>query len=104
MGLNCLIQAAITIQVRRIRLQLYVDITNSAPILNESVLRNEFKPEKKGFFAKVGGFFGSVKETIKEAKLGDKLKETGEKAMVVAKKAGTFVAEKGKEAYVNTSI
>ena len=81
------------------------DIDNSAPISSETVFKNEINTAKKqGFLSKIGGFFGNVKESfsekIKEAKLGEKLKETGEKAFFVAKKTGNFVVEKGKEAYV----
>jgi hypothetical protein len=85
------------------------DITNVAPITNQTVIKNEFqsKQKKEGFFGKIGGFFGSVKETfsekLKDSKIGDKLKETGGKALEVAKKTGNFVVEKGKEAYVSLS-
>ena len=66
------------------------------------------KAKKEGFFSKVGGFLGGVKdkfsEKIKESKIGEKLKETGEKAFVIAKKTGNFVVEKGKEAYVQYNL
>ncbi len=82
-------------------------ITNSEPITNESVISNEFKPAPKqnSFFSKIGGFFGGVKNTIsekiKDSKIGETLKQTGQKAYVVAKSTGNYVMEKGKEAYVN---
>lgn len=67
-------------------------------------MKNFDADKNKGFFSKVGGFFGGVKdklsEKIKDAKIGEKIKETGEKAMKIAKKTGNFVVEKSKEAYV----
>lgn len=85
---------------------IFLDITNSEPITNETVIRNEFNPtpKKNSFFSKIGGFFGNVKETlsekIKESKISERLKSTGQKALVAAKNTGNYVMEKGKEAYV----
>ncbi len=104
MVLNCLISVITITQVLSIIDTLV--ITNSEPITNESIIRNEFKPAPKqnSFFSKIGGFFGGVKSTlsekIKDSKIGETLKQTGQKAYVVAKSTGSYVMEKGKEAYV----
>jgi hypothetical protein len=83
-----------------------LDITNSEPITNESVIRNDFKsaPKQTSFFSKIGGFFGEVKsslsEKIKDSNIREKIKQTGEKAIIMAKSTSNYVMEKGKEAYV----
>lgn len=80
---------------------------NSAPITS-----TPDKPkQKQGFFQSVSSFLSNTKESvkqtackvgckIKEMNLPDKLKNTGEKTLVIAKATGNFVVEKGKEVYV----
>jgi len=77
----------------------YTNITNSQPITSHSVNNSNEKKDEGGFFGKVGGFFAKAVKEIKESNIKEKLIETGDKAFVIAKKAGSFVAEKGKEAY-----
>jgi len=80
----------------------YTNITNFQPITSESVNPSVDK-KKAGFFGKIGGFFSdtskSLAKAVKDANIKEKLSEVGDKALVLAKKTGNFVAEKGKEAY-----
>ena len=82
---------------------------NLTPISSNSIQSE--KKEQKGFLGKVEGFFNKAKnkvedtvkkvgDKIKDMEIGDKIKTTGAKTIEVVKTTGTYVVEKGKEAYV----
>ena len=65
----------------------------------------EEKKVKKGFFGKVGSFFNKaadetkktykkVEEKVSKMEIKKKLKETGQKTVVLAKEGGTYIADK----------
>lgn len=77
---------------------------------SQSNSNNEIK-EKKNFLGKVGGFFSDagkkIKQTatevstkVKQIEIKDKLKQTGQKTVQLAKDGGNFIADKTKQAYV----
>lgn len=69
------------------------------------------KSKKKDFLGRVGGFFNSagkkIKQTasdvsskVKQMEIKDKIKQTGQKTVELAKDGGHFIADKTKQAYV----
>jgi hypothetical protein len=87
-------------------LSIKIDFNN-----NSLICSDEPRQEKKGFFDKVGFFLNKAKvevggaikkvgDKVKDMDIPDKLKTASDKAVDIAKTAGGFVVEKGKEVYV----
>lgn len=91
----------------------YENNDNNNDVINNRVVNEnnyeqpgvEVKKEKKGFFGKVGSFFNKaadetkktykkVEEKVSKMEIKKKLKETGEKTVVLAKEGGHYIADK----------
>ena len=84
-----------------------LDITNSNPISNTGYDYRDFNKgnnSKGGLLGSISGYFGGFTQTIsnkiKETNIKEKLISTSEIAYDYTKKAGTYVADKGKQALV----